>query len=61
MDIVKVKHHIASLEVKHAEIDHLIKEAHAHYDSDEKIKQLKLKKLHIKSEIEALENYIVNK
>lgn len=60
MNVQKVKHHIESLKQKHQELEHQIKESYDHYDPDEKIKDLKVKKLQIKKEIEWLEKEISN-
>lgn len=60
MNVQKVRHHIESLKQKHQDLEHLIKEAYDHYDPDEKIKDLKIKKLQVKKEIEWLEKEISN-
>lgn len=54
----KIKQHINSLKSKHEDLEHQIQEAYVHYDPDEKIKDLKIKKLQIKKEIEWLEKEI---
>jgi hypothetical protein len=58
MNKEKLKHHIESLRQKHEDLEVLIKESYDHYDPDEKIKDLKVKKLQIKKEIEWLEREI---
>ena len=58
MNKEKLKNHIDSLKQKHEDLEHQIKEAYDHYDPDEKIKDLKIKKLQVKKEIEWLENEI---
>ena len=58
MNIEKLKNHIDSLKQKHEDLEFQIKEAYDHYDPDEKIKDLKIKKLQVKKEIEWLENEI---
>lgn len=60
MNVQKVKHHIENLKQKHQELEYQIKESYDHYDPDEKIKDLKVKKLQIKKEIEWLEKEISN-
>jgi hypothetical protein len=55
----KLKHHIDNLKIKHEDLDYQIKEAYAHYDPDEKIKELKIKKLQVKKEIEWLEKELI--
>jgi len=58
MNITKIKHHVDSLKEKHKELEHQIKEAYDHFDPDEKVKDLKIKKLQVKKEIEWLEKEI---
>jgi len=58
MNKAKIKQHVDKLKNKHEDLDHQIKEAYAHYDPDEKIKELKIKKLQVKKEIEWLEKEI---
>lgn len=58
MNKVKIKHHIDSLKEKHKELEQQIKESYDHFDPDEKVKDLKIKKLQVKKEIEWLENEI---
>ena len=60
MNPVKIKHHINSLKDKHKELEHQIKESYDHFEPDEKIKELKIKKLQVKKEIEWLEKEIAN-
>ena len=60
MNVAKVKHHIIQLKQKHQDLEISIKEAYDHFDPDEKIKDLKIKKLQVKKEIEWLEKEIVN-
>lgn len=60
MNVQKINHHIESLKNKHEDLEQQIKEAYDHYDPDEKIKQLKIKKLQVKKEIEWLEKEILN-
>lgn len=60
MNPVKIQHHINSLKDKHKELEIKIKESYDHFDPDEKIKELKIKKLQVKKEIEWLEKEIVN-
>jgi hypothetical protein len=55
----KLKHHINSLKDKHQELEIQIKEAYDHFDPDEKIKGLKIKKLQLKKEIEWLEKELI--
>jgi hypothetical protein len=59
MNVTKVKHHINSLKEKHKDLEHQIEESYIHYESDEKIKELKIKKLQVKKEIEWLEKEII--
>lgn len=59
MNKEKVKKHVESLKQKHEDLDYQIKEAYDHYDPDEKIKDLKIKKLQVKKEIEWLEKEII--
>jgi hypothetical protein len=56
MNKEKLKHHIVNLKVRHQELETKIKESFDHYDSDEKVKELKIKKLQVKKEIEWLES-----
>lgn len=56
MDKEKIRSHIDQLKEKHDKLDKLIQDAHNHWDSDTSIKDLKIKKLYIKSEIDKLEN-----
>ena len=58
MNKEKLKKHIDSLKQKHEDLDFQIKESYDHYDPDEKIKDLKIKKLQVKKEIEWLEKEI---
>jgi len=58
MNKEKIKNHIESLKQKHEDLDDQIKEAYIYYDPDEKIKDLKIKKLQVKKEIEWLEKEI---
>ena len=58
MNKEKLKNHIDSLKHKHEDLEHQIKESYDHYDTDEKIKDLKIKKLQVKKEIEWLEKEI---
>ena len=59
MNKEKLKNHIQNLKIKHEDLDHQIKEAYDHYDPDEKIKDLKIKKLQVKKEIDWLQNEIL--
>ena len=54
----KIKQHIKSLKLKHQDLESQINEAYDHFDPDEKVKELKIKKLQIKKEIEWLQNEI---
>ena len=54
----KIKQHIKSLKSKHQELEVQIDDAYGHFDPDEKIKDLKIKKLQIKKEIEWLEKEV---
>jgi hypothetical protein len=60
MNKEKLKHHIESLRQKHEDLEISIKESYLHYDPDEKIKDLKIKKLQIKKEIEWLEKELTH-
>jgi hypothetical protein len=61
MNVQKIKHHIESLKTKHSDLEAQIQEAYIHYDPDEKVKDLKIKKLQVKKEIEWLEKEIAEK
>lgn len=54
MNVVKLEHHLKSLKEKHETIDREIKEQHFHREDETKLKELKLKKLRIKEEIEQI-------
>lgn len=58
MNKEKLKHHIVNLKAKHQELEGLIKEAFNHYDPDHKVRDLKIKKLQVKKEIDWLESEI---
>ena len=58
MNVAKVKEHIHQLKNKHSDLEQQIEESYLHYDNDHKIKDLKVKKLQIKKEIEWLEKEI---
>ena len=59
MNKEKLKNHIDSLKQKHEDLEYQIKESYDHYDPDEKIKDLKIKKLQVKKEIEWLEKELI--
>ena len=56
----KIKQHIKSLKAKHQDLESQINEAYDHFDPDEKVKDLKIKKLQIKKEIEWLEKEVAS-
>jgi hypothetical protein len=58
MNIPKLKHHIVQLREKHKDLEYRIKNGYDHHDSDLSLKELKIKKLQVKKEIEWLENEI---
>ena len=54
MNVVKLEHHLKSLRQKHESIDREIKEQHFYREDETRLKELKLKKLRIKEEIEQI-------
>lgn len=58
MNVDKIKNHIKHLEEQHKELDFSIKEAYNHHDADEKVKELKIKKLQLKKTIEWLNTQV---
>ena len=59
MNKAKLKQHIENLKQKHEDLEQQIQEAYNHYYPDEKIKELKIKKLQVKKEIEWLEKELI--
>lgn len=56
--IDSLERHKDALEIKHRELDKEIKVLYKQYSSDETLKELKLKKLDLKHEIESINNRI---
>ena len=54
MNVVKLEHNLKSLRQKHESIDREIKEQHFYREDETRLKELKLKKLRIKEEIEQI-------
>jgi hypothetical protein len=58
MNVVKLEHHLKVLKEKHDLLDKEIKEQYFHYADDVKLKELKLKKLELKQEMESIQKKI---
>lgn len=58
MNVVKLEHHLKVLKEKHDLLDREIKEEYSHHQDDTKIKEMKLKKLRLKEEMEDIRKKI---
>lgn len=54
----KLLSHYKSLKVKHDLLDKKIEEAYNHYTDDNEIHKMKLDKLHLKEEMNSIENQL---
>lgn len=58
MNVVKLEHHLKVLKEKHDLLDREIKEEYSHRQDDTKLKEMKLKKLRLKEEMEDIRKKI---
>jgi len=55
MNKEKLKHHLAQLQQRHAELDRKIKEGYSHYLTDKNLNKMKFEKAAAKREITEIE------
>ena len=58
MNVVKLEHHLQSIKEKHDQLEKQIKDQYDHREDDTKIKELKLRKLKLKEEMEIIKKKI---